>query len=87
MAKANTTTIDRLRSFMLDELGWEGSPEELTPDFPLIERGALDSLGIFQMVSFIEGEFGVEVRDEELVRENFGSLESIGRLVDSKRGG
>lgn len=82
---AQTATTDRLRTFILEELSWEGSASDLTDDFPLLERGALDSLGIFQLVSFIEGEFGVEVRDEELVRDNFGTLRDIARLVDGKR--
>ena len=82
---AQTATTDRLRTFIVEELSWEGSASELTDDFPLLERGALDSLGIFQLVSFIEGEFGVEIRDEELVRENFGTLADIARLVDDKR--
>ncbi len=84
---AQTATTDRLRTFIVEELSWEGSASDLTEDFPLLERGALDSLGIFQLVSFIEGEFGVEVRDEELVRENFGTLRDIARLVDDKRSG
>ncbi len=82
---AQTATTDRLRTFIVEELSWEGSPGDLTDDFPLLERGALDSLGIFQLVSFIESEFGVEVRDKELVRANFGTLADISRLVDAKR--
>ncbi len=80
-----TSTIDQLRTFIVNELNYEGSPQELTEDFPLIESGVLDSLGIFQIVSFIESEFGVEIADEELVGENFGSLKRIARLVDDKR--
>lgn len=82
---ATTATTERLRTFIVEELSWEGSPSDLTEDYPLIERGTLDSLGIFQLVSFIENEFGVEVRDEELVRDNFGTLNDITALVEAKR--
>lgn len=85
MGETSTETTDRLRTFILEELSFEGSPEELTGDYPLIDRGVLDSLGIFQVVSFIEGELGVEIQDEELVRDNFGTLRDIGALVESKR--
>jgi len=85
MGETSTQTTDRLRTFIVKELSFDGSPEELTDDYPLIDRGVLDSLGIFQVVSFIEGELGVEIQDEELVRDNFGTLRDIGALVESKR--
>jgi acyl carrier protein len=74
-----------VRTFIISELGWNGSAQKLTDDYPLIEGGVVDSLGIFQLVSFVESEFGVDVDDEELVPENFGTIRSIARLVDTKR--
>ena len=76
---------NRLRSFIVDELQWNGRPDELTDDYQLIQRGVVDSLGIFSMVSFVESEYGIEVQDEELVPENFGSIAGIARLVGSKQ--
>lgn len=87
MTETNTDTVGRVRRFIVGELGWDGSPSDLTEEYPLIAEGALDSLGIFQLVSFIESEYGVEVRDEELVRENFGTLRDIANLIDAKRSG
>jgi acyl carrier protein len=52
---------------------------------PLIENNLIDSLGIFHIVSFLEREFDVEVLDEELIPEHFGTIGSIARLVESKR--
>lgn len=47
----------------------------------------IDSAGIFQVVSFVETEFGVEIADEEPVPEHFGTLGGISRLVESTRSG
>jgi acyl carrier protein len=77
---------DEVRSFIVRELNWKGAPNELTNDYPLLDRQVLDSVGIFQLVSFVESEYGVEIGDEELVPENFGTIESIARLIGSKRG-
>ncbi len=76
---------DRLRAFIAEELQWNGSRKELTDEYPLIQRGVLDSLGIFSVVTFVESEFGVEILDEELVPEHFGTIGGIARLVESKR--
>ena len=80
------TTQERVRAFIVEELRPPTGAEELTPDYPLIERRVIDSMGIFQIVTFLEREFGVEVADDELVAENFGTIGGIAHLVDSKRG-
>lgn len=54
-------------------------------DYPLLEKDVLDSMGIFQVVAFLEDEFGIEVDDAELVSENFETIGSIAELIDSKR--
>jgi len=77
---------ERLRSFLLDEFGADLPREKLTDDFPLIDGGVVDSLGIFQLMAFIEGEYGVDIDDVELVYDNFRDLDSIARLILSKVG-
>lgn len=76
-------TEGQLRSFIVDELRWEGD-ETLTADYPLITRGVVDSLGILSLVSFIESTFAVQIQDEELVPEHFGTIASMARLIDAK---
>ena len=79
-------TEDRLRAFIIDELNWDGDRRELTPDYPLIDRQVVDSLGITLMVAFLEDDFGVTVSDEELLPENFDSIRQITDFIDAKRG-
>jgi acyl carrier protein len=76
---------ERIRSFVIEELGFEDDPARLTVDYPILEKGVVDSAGIFQLVSFVEAEYGVEIEDQELVPEHFGTLGGIARLVEAKR--
>jgi acyl carrier protein len=78
-------TIERLRGFVIAELGWTGPRDALTPDVDLLEEGVLDSLGIFRMVEFLEDDLGVEVDDDELVPTNFATLAAIEALVEAKQ--
>lgn len=80
------TVEDRIRQFIVEQIGFEGDPGELTSDYPLLEKGVVDSAGIFQLISFVETEYGIEVEDEELVPEHFGTLGGLSNLVESKRG-
>lgn len=75
---------DEIRDFVVKELGFRGSPAELTSEFPLIEHGVLNSMGILQVVGMVEDRFGVEIADEELVRQNFETIGSIAHLVEAK---
>ncbi len=78
------TTEDKIRAFIIDELKWEGDPRELSADASLIELHVIDSLGIVQMLSFLESEFGIRVPDEEVVPDNFESISRLTHLVESQ---
>ena len=75
---------DTVRRFIAEELSASPVDGRLT-DLPLLETQVLDSLGLLQLVSFLEAEFGVVVEDEELVPRNFGSIHDISRLVHEKQ--
>jgi acyl carrier protein len=75
---------DTIRRFIVDELNPNRSAISLSDDYPLLDQGVLDSLGLFQLVSFLEDEFAVEVQDEELVPQHFGTINSIAELVRTK---
>lgn len=79
------TTADRVREYIGRELARGRPAAELTDDLPLIGERVIDSLGIFQLVAFIEDELGVEVGDDEVVMENFATIAAVARFVDAKR--
>ena len=78
-------TEDTIRRFINEELSGETVVPALSDDFPLLERQVLDSLGLFQLVGYLESEFGIEVSDEELIPANFGTIRDIARLIEGKR--
>jgi acyl carrier protein len=43
----------------------------------LLEEGILDSLGLLQLVVFLEERFGITVAEADLVPENFASVGTI----------
>jgi len=57
---------------------------DVLADEPLIDNGVMTSLQTVELVVFLEDTFGIVVEDEEFDEENFGSVEVIARLVESK---
>ena len=59
-----------------------GRAPNLTEDDDLLSAGILDSLGILQMVAFIEKQFGIQVPDEDVVFDNFYSISALSDYLD-----
>jgi acyl carrier protein len=76
---------NEIREFITRELADDRIDGRMTDDYPLLEQQVLDSMGMFQLVAYLESEFGIEIDDEELVPANFGTIGDIARLVQRKR--
>jgi len=48
---------------------------------PLIKDGIIDSLGIFLIIAFLQKEFQVKVRPEDVTIDNFQTVSAIEQLV------
>ena len=77
---------DEVRTFIIGDLGWNGTAEQITDDLPLIREGVLDSIGILTLVQFLESTYCIAIEDGEIVPEHFGTLVDIEKLVLSKQG-
>jgi acyl carrier protein len=50
----------------------------------LLGNGVLDSLGILEVVTFVEREFGITIVDDELLPENFQSISRLATFLQTK---
>lgn len=83
---ANSNNIgERINQFVLRTfpLARKKAP---TPQDDLLESGVIDSLGVLDLVTFVEKEFGIAVSDEDLLPENFNTLERLTTFVRGKTG-
>lgn len=58
--------------------------DSIGDDDPLLDSGIIDSMGILQLVSYLESEFDIEVDDEEILPDHFETLTSITAFVSTK---
>jgi len=61
-----------------------GDGEKLQVDTSFQEHGIIDSLGFVELITFVEKKFGIEIKDDELIPENFDNLQKITRFVEWK---
>lgn len=57
---------------------------EIDLDRSLVDQGIIDSFGLVEITAFIEQRFGVTVREEEMTREAFGSMNKMARFVSAR---
>lgn len=79
------TTSDVIRNFITNEIMHNPSGISLQDDDPLIESGIIDSLGIMSLLSFVEGEFSIEIPGDDLLPENFSSIAAITALIERRK--
>ena len=77
---------DAIRAFVRDQFPL-AAQRDLGDEDSLLESGAVDSLGVLDLVGFLEERFGVHVEDEDVVGEHFESVAAMARFVESKRAG
>jgi acyl carrier protein len=75
--------ITSIRQFMATELRI-AEVERLDPEFPLVRRGAVDSIELIQVVMFLERAFGITVDETEVLPSNVGTLAAMERFVTRK---
>lgn len=59
-------------------------PTKINDDTQLFDEGIFDSMGLLNLISFLEEDFKVKVEDSELDAANFGSIAAIASFVERK---
>lgn len=75
---------DALKQFIVENLAPEGQAA-LGDNDSLIEQGLLDSMGLMQLIQFVEEQTGIRVPDDQVYGENFQSIAAIEALVERLR--
>jgi acyl carrier protein len=75
---------DKLIVFFQNNILYNESINEIDFDASLIDSAIIDSIGIIMLVSFIEKTFDFRVNDQEILPENFETINRINKYIDSK---
>lgn len=74
----------KLQQFIVERF-LKGRSQSVSVDDSLLDGNLMDSMGILEIVDFIESEFGITVEGEELLPENFQTIATLANFVKSKR--
>ena len=77
----------KIKQFIVEDFMPDVPVEELSSDFDLLTGGVVDSLGLLQLVAWLEGEFDVEVDDSQLGPDSFRTVDAIKAFIEENKGG
>jgi acyl carrier protein len=74
----------RIKRYLLENFLFTSDENALGDTDSLIRGGILDSTGIYELILHIEEAFGISIAPEEMVPENFDTIEAVDRFVGRK---
>lgn len=73
-----------IRAFIRDNFLKESPVKNFDDSLSFIDGGIIDSVGVLELVAFLEERFGFRIEDDELVPENLDSVDRLVRYVARK---
>ncbi|CAL7959608.1 Acyl carrier protein [Gammaproteobacteria bacterium] len=73
-----------IRSYILENFLFGYRENELLDNTSFLEIGVLDSMGIMELVAYLQREYGISVSDEEIIPENLGSVDCVTKFLLKK---
>ncbi len=69
----------------IDENFLFGVDTEYSDDSSFMENGIIDSTGVLELIAHLESNYGLKVRDEDLVPENLDSINGLVQFIVRKQ--
>jgi len=76
-----TEARDRVRAYIVENFLYTRPDFAFGDDDSLLRKGVFDSLGVMEVIGFIEQTWGADVPHEDITEANFGTVAGIARYV------
>ena len=75
----------QIRDHIATNILYSDNGFEYGDDASFLEEGIVDSVGIMELVLFIEENFGLTVDDEDLTPDNFDSVDKLAEYIKKRQ--
>ncbi len=72
---------DHIVKFVRDQFSVDPADPGFDREVDLFEYGYVDSVGVVELLGFVQKEFDVEIPDDDLLADDFSSIAGIARVV------
>lgn len=78
------STAAEIEQFIVGDVAAGRGLESVAHDSDLLADGVIDSLGITELITFLERRYGIKVDDDDIDADNFRSVQAIVAFVERK---
>ena len=87
MTTINNLPVEQpIREFIANNLLYSTEGFTHTDDVSFLQEGIIDSLGVVELVEFLQSRFNVKVEQQEVRPDNFDSVAKMAAFVRRKTG-
>lgn len=79
------STEEQVREFITQNFLLASEATAIGSDASLLDAGIVDSMGVLELVQFLEETYSFEIADDEIVPGNLDSIDGIVAFIDTKR--
>lgn len=76
-----------LRDFIAQKILFSDSGFPYPDDASFLQEGIIDSLGVMELVEYVQQTFGIKVEQSEVIPQHFDSIAVLSAFVRCKGGG
>ena len=87
MASDPNSVAPELREFISRNFLFSDQGFKYGDDASFLREGIIDSLGVMELLTFVEKQYGIAVADHELLPANFDSVSRLSSFITSKLAG
>ncbi len=82
---SNNNISRSVREFIVDNFLLGEEDDDFTNNRSFLESGVIDSMGILELITFVEDTYEMDIADDELVPENLDSVNRVTKFIQSKK--
>lgn len=76
---------DQIRNFIVENFLFGDTSRLTSDDQSLLDTGIIDSVGVMELVSYLEGDHELQIQDEDLMPENLDSIANLAAFIRRKK--
>ncbi len=75
---------EQIKQYIAENFLFSSNGFDMDDDESFLEAGVVDSLGVVELVTFVEETYNFEVPDDDIVPDNFDSVDNLAAYISRR---